>query len=163
MTFSNRMSTMRLPQNELQAFEEQLLGQHFWAAYFDKVWRWMLLYHNKNHSVQPKQMSDVSDSLKNYFEELWQHFFTGHFPDSLDELAQKVETLFSNITIWERWCELYDFLEYTNNEMILFENEAEKQQFVEDYIEHEIYAKANGKLTPFCFVTASVVWNHFLH
>jgi uncharacterized protein (TIGR02646 family) len=37
-----------------------------------------------------------------------------------------------------------------------------KTAVVQDYIENEVYIKIDNKLDPFCFVTASIVWNYFL-
>jgi hypothetical protein len=42
-----------------------------------------------------------------------------------------------------------------------FETDEYKEAFIKDYIENEVYAKTDDKLDPFCFVTASVVWNFF--
>ena len=49
---------------------------------------------------------------------------------------------------------------YVND--LIENNLINSEEDVKDYIENEVYAKTDDKLDPFCFVTASVVWNSFL-
>lgn len=49
---------------------------------------------------------------------------------------------------------------YVND--LIENNLIQSKEDVNSYIENEVYAKTDDKLDPFCFVTASVVWNSFL-
>jgi hypothetical protein len=41
------------------------------------------------------------------------------------------------------------------------ETNEERIYVLKNIIEEDIYAKKEGKLDPFCFVTASILWNAF--
>ncbi len=75
--------------------------------------------------------------------------------DTINLLKLNIDSLTSN---------RFRYLAYANG--IDKVNELQEQtfddEFIKDYIENEVYDKTDDKLTPFCFVTASVIWNSFI-
>jgi uncharacterized protein (TIGR02646 family) len=85
---------------------------------------------------------------------------SGLVKKTIDVLELNVNTLTSD---------RFRYLAFTkgNNKVIelqneTFESDEDKEAFIKDYIENEVYARTDYKLDPFCFVTASVVWHSFL-
>jgi alanine-alpha-ketoisovalerate/valine-pyruvate aminotransferase len=119
----------------------------------------MYLYHGAEHDAQsgfykaPEQLSDISEPLRTYFNGIWRNFFGGNpatLPDSFHIFQKKIENLFADIGIWERWCKMYEFLEYMFDSLDGLVSEADineiKLEIKETLIDNEIgYQLIDGK------------------
>jgi hypothetical protein len=79
---------------------------------------------------------------------------------TIDVLKLNIDSLTSNSFRYRAYLQGNNKVMELQNE--IFESNEYKEAFVKDYIENEVYARTDDKLDPFCFVTASIVWNLFI-